>query len=373
MDRSRNLNFKDYLKQARQLITDRRTDLHDKAPAVAESIITANCPYELVPSSPIKGKKTYRYGVLLIHGLLDSPFSFTDLGMRLAKAGIFCRSVLLPGHGTKPEDLGEVSYHDWREVVQYGVNSLKAEVDHIYIAGFSTGAVLAVQQALLDKSLAGLILLAPAIDLRGPAGWVPKLHRFKKLLGRERNPWAFRVTEKDYVKYQSIMLNAVTQVHQLIHFIVELRQTEQLDCPVFLVVSQDDETISSKEAIHFFKNYDHMLSQLILYCTKPYVSSDKRFIIRSSHYQQLNIKNFSHICIPFAPTNPHYGQQGDYQSATKNEKSNSDVVYGAYNYLEILYYNMLYDLKLVTKKRKILTYNPDFDFMSDAIIRFIKG
>jgi len=369
MSEIKHLNFDDYLIRARQLIRTRRPELPYLQSNLQEKIITANSPYELVPPLPTMGKKRYRFGVLLIHGLLDSPFSLLDLGERLARAGIFCRSVLLPGHGTQPEDLINISFHDWRHIVQYGVNAFKDDVDFLYIAGFSTGAILAVQQALLERKIAGLILLAPAIHLRGPADWTLKLHRLKKWLGLDRNPWLYHVKETDYVKYQSIPLNAVIEVQKLIHFIAELRQTEHLNCPVFLVVSQNDETISSKEAIHFFSDYDHMLSQLILYSPTPYLSSDKRFIVRCSQYPDLGIKNFSHVCIPFAPYNPHYGQNGDFEHATKTK---NNTTYGAYHRIERLYDNLMGHLNMVHVQRKTLTYNPDFEFMSDAIIQFIQ-
>ena len=41
-------------------------------------------------------------GILLVHGLGDSPWSFSDIAQSLAANGILVRTVLLPGCGTQP-------------------------------------------------------------------------------------------------------------------------------------------------------------------------------------------------------------------------------------------------------------------------------
>ncbi|MDY4162476.1 MAG: tat (twin-arginine translocation) pathway signal sequence, partial [Sutterella sp.] len=53
--------------------------------------LTANLPREYRPAVP-DGR-----GVLLVHGLGDSPWSFSDLAASLAAEGLLVRTVLLPG------------------------------------------------------------------------------------------------------------------------------------------------------------------------------------------------------------------------------------------------------------------------------------
>src|SRR5437016_3635977 len=82
------LNFDDYIKQSRAIIATNRQHI-DK---YKEIVINANTPYELKPS------QTAKNGVLLIHGLLDSPFIMRDIGERLQSKGLLVRSIMLPGH-----------------------------------------------------------------------------------------------------------------------------------------------------------------------------------------------------------------------------------------------------------------------------------
>ncbi len=66
----------------------------------------------------------------------------------------------------------------------------------------------------------------------------------------------------------------------------------------------------------------------MLYAAENLKHPDSRILMRNSYYPDLNIVNFSHVCIPFSPQNPHYGQQGDYYKASHLDEH---CYYGAYN------------------------------------------
>ena len=59
-------------------------------------------------------------GILLVHGLGDSPWSFSDIAQSLAANGILVRTVLLPGCGTQPADMMPATADDWRRFAQTG-------------------------------------------------------------------------------------------------------------------------------------------------------------------------------------------------------------------------------------------------------------
>ena len=60
--------------------------------------IGINMPFELSPT------QSSDKAILLVHGLGDSPYSFSDIGNSLRNQGFYVQSLLLPGHGSKPED-----------------------------------------------------------------------------------------------------------------------------------------------------------------------------------------------------------------------------------------------------------------------------
>ena len=64
-----------------------------------EQQVLWNLPYRLAPSANCRSAD--RTGLLLVHGLSDSPFVFRDLARYLADRCIEVRTLLLQGHGTR--------------------------------------------------------------------------------------------------------------------------------------------------------------------------------------------------------------------------------------------------------------------------------
>lgn len=359
-----NLPFTEYIARTRAIIEDRR-------PKEGNQIaIDANSPKEFYPSSPLLNSNgKLKYGALLIHGLLDCPFTMIDTGTQLQNQGILARSILLPGHGTVPSDLMKVSYQDWIQAVRYGVESLRKDVEQIYLVGYSTGSALSIYHALHDTKIAGMILFAPTIKVKSLVTLMSKWHYQYNRLVHKKDGWILHCDEIDYTKYHSIAMNSLTQVNALTQVLTELGRTRNLSCPIYMIASEQDETISAQQAIRFFNNTPDPVSRMLLYSDRTPTYPDRRIMIRSSVYPELNITHFSHITLPFSPNNMHYGIKGDYQFASHPE---NDHIYGAYNRIEILTNHFLRRLSLMQKQRRVLTYNPDFEFMQNSIVEFIK-
>jgi esterase/lipase len=361
------LPFSEYITRCSLIIEAGRHDIQ-QSPHRASAILEANSPYELYPSIPVYSGSKLKYGILLIHGLLDCPFSLKDIGIRLQANGMLARSVLLPGHGTKPEDLLNVSCQDWIQTVRYGIQSLKSEAEQIFLVGYSTGAALSVYHALQDPTISGIVLLAPAIKIKVPFDVIMTWHYLLKKLKPNRD-WLHYHKEDDYTKYKSLPFNPVKEVSSLTTIINEFNHEHRLTCPVFMAVSREDEVISSHNAIDFFSTQNHRASELLLYSAYDHIYPDPRIFTRDAVYSDLQVQHFSHVSIPFAPDNTHYGQNGDYPYAS--HLINKEFIFGAYNTVEIKCYDFLHQLNLVKKKRRELTYNPDFEFMAEKIIKFI--
>jgi esterase/lipase len=352
-------SFLNYIDYCKALIAERRLDLSQTS--LKNKIIEANTPYELRPAA----KQPISCGILLIHGLWASPFSMREIADELHAHGLLCRSVLLPGHGTRPSDLSAASHQDWIDAVQFGINSLKKEVEHIFLIGYSAGAALSVYHALKDEKIAGLILMAPAIAVKFMMNIVFEYHQLVKKINKKDN-WMYIEEEIDYVKYRSIAFEPALQVYQLSQSVNQLLKTKNLKNPVYVIVSDDDETISSQAAIRLFQNAHSPLKQCLLYTNKQTKSSE--FQIRKTQFPEFSIENFSHVCLPFSKNNSHYGQNGDYSRASF---LSDDSVYGAYNHVTEQFYKPFFKLGLIKKHKRELTYNPDFHFMTDEIVKFV--
>jgi carboxylesterase len=103
---------------------------------------------------------------LLLHGFTGSPWDLRPLGEALAARGYYVRVIRLPGHGSTPEALAQVSHHDWEQAAEDALHSL-ARFRHLYVAGLSMGALLGLLLAARHPDrVHGLALLAPALRFR---------------------------------------------------------------------------------------------------------------------------------------------------------------------------------------------------------------
>jgi esterase/lipase len=348
-------DFPRYITECKTLIETSRQDLVDNPQAA--KIIEANAPFELNPSG------IPRAGALLLHGLYDSPFIMKDIAEHLQTNGLKVRSLLLPGHGTVPGALLTIHYQEWVQTVEQGLIGLAKECAEIWIIGFSTGGSLALYH-VLKKSLpaiAGIVLLAPAIKISS----LSTITNIPPKLGLH---WYHKDLELDYSKYESFTFNSIYQLHLLINEINQLSKAT-LDCPLLMIVSEDDKTTSCSGAITYFQQYSGANSQLILYSNQT-IAAAKNMLVRNATFDALHIRGISHISIPVAPANPHYGQQGDYAYASRVETAPNIQYIGDPTTLAIAK-NYLHKIGIYPQQYLRLTYNPDFDFLKNAVSNFI--
>jgi len=117
---------------------------------------------------PVKNPKM---GVLLLHGMSDSPYSLHAQAEYLHKKGVWVVAMRMPGHGTIPSGLTEITWQDMAAAVKIGMARLTQKVGNkpIHIMGYSTGAPLALNYTMLalkDSTLtlpSSLIFFSPAI------------------------------------------------------------------------------------------------------------------------------------------------------------------------------------------------------------------
>jgi carboxylesterase len=108
-----------------------------------------------------------RVGVLLVHGFTGSPGSMLPWAEYLAARGMGVAVPLLPGHGTRWQDLNRTGWDDWYGEAERGFEKLRAETDQVVVGGLSLGGALALRLAAdRGRDVAGLVLVNPAVDTR---------------------------------------------------------------------------------------------------------------------------------------------------------------------------------------------------------------
>ena len=158
--------------------------------------------------------------ILLVHGLTDSPYSMRELARLFHARGYNAAAVLLPGHGTRPQDLLRVKLQEWRDETDFGLAAASALGQRVSLAGFSTGGALVLDALRRNNAGAApvdvddVFLFSPALKLVSRLAPWACLPGVAPLIEAVR-PWAMD-TRGDSHRYNKMALNAVCQLHRLI-------------------------------------------------------------------------------------------------------------------------------------------------------------
>ncbi|MEM9018338.1 MAG: alpha/beta fold hydrolase, partial [Verrucomicrobiota bacterium] len=171
----------------------------------------------------IAGSVSPKIGVLLIHGLSDSPYSLRSIGEKLHAQGAHVLALRVPGHGTAPSGLVRTKWPDMAAAVELAMKHLHGQVGEVplYAIGYSNGAALSVRYALssLDHKalprLEGLVLISPEIGITPAASLAVWQGRVGSVLGLDKLKWTGVALEYDPYKYSSFPVNAGDLAHRL--------------------------------------------------------------------------------------------------------------------------------------------------------------
>jgi len=112
--------------------------------------------------------------VLLVHGLAGTPTEMRFVARGLHAAGFTVHAVQLAGHCGSVADLVATDWRDWSRSVDAAIDALAREVDHVFVAGLSMGAVLALERAIArPDAIRGVALYGTTFRLDG---WAVPLH-----------------------------------------------------------------------------------------------------------------------------------------------------------------------------------------------------
>ena len=165
-----------------------------------------------------------RGGVLLLHGLSDSPYSMRSVAEIFARRGFYVFVLRLPGHGTIPGMLFEAKQEDWGAAVRLAAIHVKEQAGadgRFFVGGYSNGAALSVEYALdslQDTDLPppdGLFLFSPALGVSKLAVFAKWQLALSKIPFLEKMGWLDILPEYDPFKYNSFPTNAGLQIYRL--------------------------------------------------------------------------------------------------------------------------------------------------------------
>lgn len=108
-------------------------------------------------------------GALVLHGFTGNPSSTRPLAEALADRGFAVEMPRLPGHGTRWQELGKTTWHDWAREAVAAYEALRARTSARVVVGQSMGGALALYLAATRGAhLSGVVLINPYVQEGDP-------------------------------------------------------------------------------------------------------------------------------------------------------------------------------------------------------------
>ncbi|MFZ3571015.1 MULTISPECIES: alpha/beta hydrolase [unclassified Streptomyces] len=194
----------------------------------------------------LPGAEPYRHeggevGVLLCHGFTGSPQSLRPWAEHLAARGLTVSLPLLPGHGTRWEDLAVTSWQDWYAEVDRALRELRERCSKVFVCGLSMGGALALRLAARHgDEIAGLVLVNPGNKVHDLAAHTLPVTRH---LVRSVKGIASDIAKEgvEELGYGRMPLHAVYQLRRF--FQVVDRELPQVTQPLMVLHSVNDHVV----------------------------------------------------------------------------------------------------------------------------------
>jgi carboxylesterase len=121
--------------------------------------MTDQLPTDLIPGAEPWSHDGGPAGALVIHGFTGNPGSMRGVAEALAAAGFSVEMPLLPGHGTKIDDMLDTGWSDWLGEAEAAYQRLAARCERIVIVGLSMGGALTAWLGSEHQEVAGLVCI----------------------------------------------------------------------------------------------------------------------------------------------------------------------------------------------------------------------
>ena len=228
------------------------------------------------------GAKNTKGVILLLHGLSDSPYHMRALGRVFREEGFYVLGLRLPGHGTLPSGLLNVTWQQWVKATVWGAKQLQKIVNErnnvpFYLGGFSTGGALALNytfKAMNDNKLLKpekLFLFSPAIGVDKMARFAAWHKSLSWMNYFNKYSWLDILPEYDPAKYNSFTKNAGRQIYlltlenkDLVQIIANTNQQNELP-PIIAFQSLVDDTVIPKDLIDMYQKIGTSKDELFVY------------------------------------------------------------------------------------------------------------
>lgn len=194
----------------------------------------------------LPGAEPYRHeggdvGVLLCHGFTGSPQSLRPWAEYLAARDLTVSLPLLPGHGTRWEDMQITGWQDWYAEVDRALREITERCERVFVLGLSMGGTLALRLAAKHgHAVTGVAVVNPANKVHGLSAYaLPVARHLVRTTKGLRSDIALAGSEE--VGYDRVPLHSAHSLRNFFRLVDgELPQVTQ---PLLLMRSPRDHVV----------------------------------------------------------------------------------------------------------------------------------
>ncbi len=207
--------------------------------------------------------------ILIIHGFRATPVDINTWAHYLSERDISVKTVLLAGHGTKPQDLEKITWQDWYSSVENGFNEL-VEKGHspIFVSGHSLGGTLTLHLAAQKKDIAAIVPICAPVFFKGlPSKLLPIVKKIKKYIDMRSDPSLGYDIER--YTYEIVPTSSAHEVVKIAN--IARKELSKIKVPAFIVQSGNDKTIDPENGRYIYNNIGSEKKELLWVDGAPHV------------------------------------------------------------------------------------------------------
>jgi carboxylesterase len=197
-------------------------------------------------------------GVLLIHGLMAAPEEVREWADFLHARGLTVYAPRLSGHGTSSIDLSTRTYQDWQNSVDRGHAVLKTCCKKILVAGFSTGAGLALLSVILKpRDFEAVIAVSAPLKFKSFSSRFAELQNGFNLLCKSAGinslarEFVKNNADNPHINYFQCPVSAFVQVKALMRQV--RRSLSEIGIPALVIQARHDPKVSPRSGPAIFQ------------------------------------------------------------------------------------------------------------------------
>lgn len=176
---------------------------------------------------------------LLVHGFSSSPFEMMPLAKYLSAENYTVAVPLLPGHGTVPEELTNVHWRDWHNMLVDQLEKLRQGHHWVSVIGLSLGGSLSLHLAA-HHHVDAVIAMAPGLVLQNKfARYAPHLTGLSNFqLNKNGTDIKNHAKTVSYTKYP---IHAVSELSKFFEHLKD--DLADVTCPALLITAENDHVV----------------------------------------------------------------------------------------------------------------------------------